>query len=68
MWNKWLGWLVGRFQKAYQETTQEIKSITSFFKKEAERTDRRLVLFLEFKKNWGVFQRWTYYVGQYKQR
>ena len=33
------------FQKTYQEATQEIKDITSFFKKEAEGIDRRLALF-----------------------
>ena len=33
------------FQKTYQEATQEIKDITSFFKKKAEGIDRRLALF-----------------------
>ncbi|KAK9005323.1 hypothetical protein V6N11_042763 [Hibiscus sabdariffa] len=38
---------IGKFGAAYRETTQEIKSIAAFFKKEAEGNDRRMSIFTE---------------------
>ncbi|XWS41238.1 hypothetical protein CRYUN_Cryun17cG0063900 [Craigia yunnanensis] len=38
---------IGKFVTAYQEAMKEIKGIASFFKKEAEGIDRRMMLFTE---------------------
>ena len=56
--------LIG-FQKAYQEATEEIKGIASFFKKEAEGTDRRLSLFSERKEVERYSKDELIMVGQY---
>ena len=57
------------FQNAYQEAIEEIKGIASFFKKEAEGTDKKLSLFFRTEESWGIFQEWTYYGWPiYKQR
>ena len=57
--------LIG-FQKAYQEAIEEIKDIASFFKKEVEKTDRKLFfLFSELKEVKGYSRDELIMVGQY---
>ena len=53
------------FQKAYEEATQEIKGITSFFKNEAKGINMRLSLFSDLKEVKGYSWDEHIMVGKY---